>query len=393
MLQAAFKILSLSSVYIVTCLLLFYLFSRKRNRNQPVAEEEVLEILHSPFVPRVSIIAPFNGKPFRAIEKVFALMALQYGNTELVMVVKKGGDILKSLRKEFSLTLEDTAVPAFRLDVPVSIFRSNRPGFRKFLLVEVPDDSTGSLLNAGLSVSSGTYLAVLTEEGLPMRDSLIRMLKPFLSSTDNLVACTGAMAYKYRRARRITGLFSYRDTYGIPVFFPSLRCFKSAADGFVMFDKKALVMAGGFRTGSEDSLKMAVLDCYTACGFKGSLDFVDEIVWEKESFSVEQSHVRDLLHEIRKGGLKAFRLAPFLLAETSLSFYLGLYLLLTSVVVLTGWITLVQAFVFTVATYSCLVCISLVLALTDLSKGNGILSLETIGKAIRSSIIGPFRKS
>lgn len=226
------------------------------------------EILSSSISPSISIIAPAYNETLNIVENVRSLLSSHYANYD-VIIVNDGSkdDSLEKLIKTYDLIkvdyLVNTQIPTKPLRE--GVFKSTNPAFEKLIVVDKENGGKADALNTGLNISTNKYVACIDVDCLLLEESLQKMIKPFLESTDAKVIAAGGVI-------RIANSCVIKDGKLLDVNLPKnlivrgqileyLRAFLlgrmawSKLNGllvisgaFGLFDKKTAIEVGGYDT-------------------------------------------------------------------------------------------------------------------------------------------------
>lgn len=154
------------------------------------------EILSSNSSPSISIIAPAYNETLNIVENVRSLLSNHYVNYDVIIVNDGSKD--DSLEK---LILVYELVPVASLineQIPTrplrkGIYKSTNPAFEKLIVVDKENGGKADALNMGLNISNSKYVACIDVDCLLLEDSLQKMIKPFLETTDRKVIAAGGV--------------------------------------------------------------------------------------------------------------------------------------------------------------------------------------------------------
>ncbi|RTY67625.1 glycosyltransferase family 2 protein [Flavobacterium sp. GSP27] len=155
-----------------------------------------IEILSSNSSPSISIIAPAYNESLNIVENVRSLLSNHYVNYDVIIVNDGSKD--DSLEK---LILVYELVPVSLLineQIPTrplrkGIYKSTNPAFEKLIVVDKENGGKADALNMGLNISNSKYVACIDVDCLLLEDSLQKMIKPFLETTDRRVIAAGGV--------------------------------------------------------------------------------------------------------------------------------------------------------------------------------------------------------
>tara|TARA_R110000868_G_scaffold401085_1_gene676387 strand:+ start:2781 stop:4190 length:1410 start_codon:yes stop_codon:yes gene_type:complete len=226
------------------------------------------EILSSSISPSISIIAPAYNETLNIVENVRSLLSNHYVNYD-VIIVNDGSkdDSLEKLIKAYDLVKVDYLINNQIPTKPLrkGVFKSTNPAFEKLIVVDKENGGKADALNTGLNISPNKYVACIDVDCLLLEESLQKMIKPFLESTDEKVIAAGGVI-------RIANSCMIKDGKLLDVNLPKnlivrgqileyLRAFLlgrmawSKLNGllvisgaFGLFDKKIAIEVGGYDT-------------------------------------------------------------------------------------------------------------------------------------------------
>lgn len=226
------------------------------------------EILSSSISPSISIIAPAYNESLNIVENVRSLLSNHYVNYD-VIIVNDGSkdDSLEKLIAAYDLVKVDYLINNQLQTKPLrqGVFKSTNPAFEKLIVVDKENGGKADALNFGLNISTNKYVACIDVDCLLLEDSLQKMIKPFLESTDEKVIAAGGVI-------RIANSCKIKDGKLLDINLPKsgivkaqileyLRAFLlgrmawSKLNGllvisgaFGLFDKKTALEVGGYDT-------------------------------------------------------------------------------------------------------------------------------------------------
>jgi len=226
------------------------------------------DILSSTISPSISIIAPAYNETLNIVENVRSLLSNHYVNYD-VIIVNDGSkdDSLEKLIKAYDLVKIDYVINNQIPTKPLreGVFKSTNPAFEKLIVVDKENGGKADALNTGLNISPNKYVACIDVDCLLLEESLLKMIKPFLETTDSKVIAAGGVI-------RIANSCIIKDGKLLDVNLPTnmlvrgqileyLRAFLlgrmawSKLNGllvisgaFGLFDKKIAIEVGGYDT-------------------------------------------------------------------------------------------------------------------------------------------------
>ncbi|WP_426064806.1 glycosyltransferase family 2 protein [Flavobacterium sp. DSP2-3-1] len=154
------------------------------------------EIMSSNISPSISIIAPAYNESLNIVENVRSLLSNHYVNYN-VIIVNDGSkdDSLEKLIEVYDLVLVDYLINEQIPTKPLrkGIYKSINPAFEKLIIVDKENGGKSDALNMGLNISNSKYVACIDVDCLLLEDSLQKMIKPFLETTDRRVIAAGGV--------------------------------------------------------------------------------------------------------------------------------------------------------------------------------------------------------
>ncbi len=152
-------------------------------------------LLSSPLAPGVTVIAPAYNESETIVDNIKALFKLQYNNYEII-VVNDGSkdDTLDKIRREFDLVEAEYIAYAALPTQPVNgIYKSRNQAYSFLTVVDKQNGGKADALNAGINVSHFPYFVAIDVDCIVVPDALQKLVKPFLSHTDNKTIATGGV--------------------------------------------------------------------------------------------------------------------------------------------------------------------------------------------------------
>jgi cellulose synthase/poly-beta-1,6-N-acetylglucosamine synthase-like glycosyltransferase len=154
---------------------------------------QTLEIFSSPMAKPISIIAPAFNEEAGIIESVRSLLSLEYPQFEVIVVNDGSTDAtltrlvqafnLKPVRRIYRKVLECKPIQA--------IYTS--PDYPQLVLVDKDNGGKADAMNAGLNISRYPLFCAIDGDSLLDRDSLLRVVRPFLEDPERVMAVGGVI--------------------------------------------------------------------------------------------------------------------------------------------------------------------------------------------------------
>lgn len=152
-------------------------------------------ILSSSFAPGISLIAPAHNEGLTIIDNVKSLLSIMYNNFE-VIVVNDGSkdDTLEKLIEAFDLVPVAFDVRKILKTKPVkTVYKSTNKAFNKLLVIDKVNGGKADALNVGLNNSRNELVACIDVDCIIEADALLKMVKPFLEGTTEVIASGGVV--------------------------------------------------------------------------------------------------------------------------------------------------------------------------------------------------------
>jgi cellulose synthase/poly-beta-1,6-N-acetylglucosamine synthase-like glycosyltransferase len=149
----------------------------------------------SPYAPSISVLAPAYNEGANIIENVRSLLSIYYNNLE-VIIINDGS-------KDNSLQQLITAYDLVRIDFFVSyqistkpvrgVYKSKNPVYQKLVVVDKVNGGKADALNVGINLACNDYIVCIDVDCVLEQDALLKLMKPFLDTTNEKVIATGGV--------------------------------------------------------------------------------------------------------------------------------------------------------------------------------------------------------
>jgi len=241
-------------------LILLGYFVLRREQPFPISSRE--QLLRSPLLPSIAVVAPAYNEAATCRESVRNMLALRYPNHE-VIVVNDGSkdDTLKILIDEFKLYRSGRVPLAALPHMPVrSIYESRDP--IRLVVIDKENGGKADSLNAGINLARSDLVCAVDSDSLIEHDALLYVAKPFLEDESTIASggiirvvngcrVEGGQVVDVRAPRRLLPLFQaveyLRAFLGGRVAFSFLNSLLIISGAFGLFDRRAVIEAGGYR--------------------------------------------------------------------------------------------------------------------------------------------------
>ncbi|MCU1272895.1 MAG: hypothetical protein JWO48_326 [Bryobacterales bacterium] len=234
-----------------------------RSHREPQDPEARSTLLKSPLLPEVSIIVPAYNEALTIVQSVRALLNLDYPHHQVIVVNDGSKDeTLRILIDEFHLCKSACRMGTANTRPIRAIFRSRDP--IRLTVVDKENGGKADALNAGLSIARSPLVAAVDSDSLLEEDALLHVVEPFVQHPGKVLACGGIIRVvngcsvahgnvtRVSTSRRIVPLFQtieyLRAFLGGRVAFSFLNSLLLISGAFGVFDREALIEAGGFAT-------------------------------------------------------------------------------------------------------------------------------------------------
>jgi cellulose synthase/poly-beta-1,6-N-acetylglucosamine synthase-like glycosyltransferase len=145
--------------------------------------------------PGVSIIAPAYNEGATIIENVRSLLSIYYPQLELI-VVNDGSkdDSLQKLIDAYQLEKVSYDIKEALATKPVrGVYKSLNPVYHKLVVVDKVNGGKADALNVGINLAQQKYIVCIDVDCILEEHALLKMIKPFVESSDKRVIATGGV--------------------------------------------------------------------------------------------------------------------------------------------------------------------------------------------------------
>jgi len=286
--------LAVHSVY----LMLSLLAARALYRNQRLREIEELPLSHSLLSLPVSVLVPAYNEETTISTTVESLLQLSYGEYEIIVINDGSKDAtMQVLRERFDLL---PYPEAYRVQIPtqevLNVYRSARHA--RLRVVDKRNGGKADSLNAGINVSRYPLFCGVDADSILERDSLQKVVKPFMRSPD-MVATGGTIRatngcdvrggdlLKIDLPRNRWALFQVMEYLRAFLFgrlgWSSINAMLIISGAFGVFRKQTVVDVGGYKTktiGEDMELVVRIHHLMRERGQPYRIEFVpDPVCW------------------------------------------------------------------------------------------------------------------
>lgn len=177
-------------LYVNASYAFLYLLSMQglRKFRRSTTHWSALEMMESDYTPPLSILVPSYNEAMTIVENVKALLSLEYGEYEIV-VVNDGSrdDTLAVLVQAFQL---EKVTPCYPEHLPTRRVRGVylSPRFPNITVVDKENGGKADSLNAGINVSRYPLFTAIDADSIIERSSLLKVVRPFLEDPKTVAA-------------------------------------------------------------------------------------------------------------------------------------------------------------------------------------------------------------
>jgi len=146
------------------------------------------EMIASSYTPPLSIIVPCYNEEMTIVDNVKALLSLEYGEFQLIIVNDGSKDAtLKQLIQEFNLKKIDMP---YRKKINTrgikAIYLSDI--FENIVVVDKENGGKADALNAGINIAEYPIITAIDADSIIERDSLAKVIRPFVEDPTVIVS-------------------------------------------------------------------------------------------------------------------------------------------------------------------------------------------------------------
>ena len=153
------------------------------------------ELLSSPYLPSITIIAPAYNESVVVTDCVKSLLAVKYFNLEII-VVNDGSkdDTLERLISEFDMTpVEKESYHGIETKPVRGIYKSRRRSLTTLTVIDKENGRKADAINVGINYGWSDYYMVIDLDCILEPFALLRMVEPVLKSKKEVVAVGGVI--------------------------------------------------------------------------------------------------------------------------------------------------------------------------------------------------------
>jgi len=279
-------------------LMLSALAARALYRNQRYREMEELPIAYSLLTPPISVLVPAYNEEMTIVATVESLLQLSYAEFEVIVINDGSKDAtLSVLIDRFGLL---PYPEAYRVQIPtqeiIQIYRSTRHAHLR--VIDKRNGGKADSLNAGINSSRYPLFCGVDADSILERDSLQKVVKPFLRHAD-MVATGGTIRaangcdvrggdlHKVDLPSNPWALFQVMEYLRAFLFgrlgWSSVNAMLIISGAFGLFRKQTVIDVGGYKThtiGEDMELVVRIHHHMREQGRPYRIEFVpDPVCW------------------------------------------------------------------------------------------------------------------
>lgn len=279
-------------------LMLTVLAAKALLSNQRYREMEELPMAYSLLMPPISVLVPAYNEETTIVATVESLLQLSYGEFEVIVVNDGSKDAtLSVLIEQFGLL---PYPEAYRVQIPtqeiMGIYRS--PRHAKLRVIDKRNGGKADSLNAGINASRYPLFCGVDADSILERDSLQKVVKPFLRHPD-MVATGGTIRaangcdvrggdlHRIDLPSNPWALFQVMEYLRAFLFgrlgWSSVNAMLIISGAFGLFRKQTVIDVGGYRThtiGEDMELVVRIHHQMREQGQPYRIEFVpDPVCW------------------------------------------------------------------------------------------------------------------
>lgn len=258
-----FYALSVATVYFLLTIFGFFNILKSK-RNYTRYEDESL-INNKEMAPGISVVAPAFNEEVIIIDNVNSLLSLEYPNFEVIIVNDGSKDkTLELLIENFDLKeIPYPYIEKVRCRPVKRVFKSTNIKYDKLIVVDKENGGTkADAMNAGINVAQYDYFINTDVDCLLARDTLSKVIIPVMDSKERVIAVGATMRMandcevdhgiitRVRSPRGIIPTFQeteYLRSYLVAKMgWSRFNLVPNVSGGFGLFEKEAVINAGGF---------------------------------------------------------------------------------------------------------------------------------------------------
>lgn len=258
------------SSYVILAIISAFALKKYKLENKLINYNYILSYEHA---PRISLIAPAYNEGMTIEENVSSLLAINYTKFEVIVVNDGSKDnTMETLIEAYDLVPSDRP---YQMKINTKdvkcIYKSTNPSFSKLLVVDKVNGGKADALNVGVNISNNDYVVCIDVDCVMDKDSMLKLVKPFLDKEGKRVIATGGVVrianscvIQQGRLKSIEAPSNWLPRIQVVEYLRAFilgRMAWAKLDGlllisgaFGMFDRDIVIKAGGYdhKTVGED---------------------------------------------------------------------------------------------------------------------------------------------
>ncbi len=223
-------------------------------------------LLRSPLTPPISVLAPAFNEEANVVDNVRSLLMLDYPLFEVILVNDGSSDrTLGRLVDAFDLR---PSARSFERALPCQKIRGvyESPTYSNLVVVDKGNGGKADALNAGLNLSLYPIFCAIDADSILEPDALLRLVRPFVDAPGVTIAAGGVVrvangceihggrVHQVKLPRRALPLIQIVEYLRAFLFgrmgWSAGNSLLVISGAFGLFDKRAVILAGGYTTDS-----------------------------------------------------------------------------------------------------------------------------------------------
>lgn len=223
------------------------------------------EILASPLVPSISIIAPAYNEGVTITDNIRSLLSLHYSKLTVIIV----NDGSKDDTRDKAIANYDLIKVPFDYQEKIAtkkvrgVYRSKNPAFKKLIFVDKENGGKADAINVGINVSNSEYFACIDVDCIIEPESFLKMVKPIMEAGEKRMIAVGGIVWltndseiKNGRLIQVKTPESYIPKAQVLEYIRAFLLGRTAwsktngllliSGAFGLFDREVAVAAGGY---------------------------------------------------------------------------------------------------------------------------------------------------
>ena len=159
--------------------------------------EEYEDIISSPFLPSISIIAPAYNESVTIVDNIRSLLSLHYGPLTVIVV----NDGSKDSTRDVAIKAYDLEKVDWHYDQKIDtknvrgIYKSKNPAYSKLVFVDKENGGKADAINVGINVSESKFFACIDVDCIIEQDAFLKMVRPIMRAAKERIIAVGGMVW------------------------------------------------------------------------------------------------------------------------------------------------------------------------------------------------------